>query len=188
MNIVELIENNRPNFNTDFFEHVIFRNHDSQNETLKGSLGEGYVRYWLLGIAGIDIFDINLNNDFYSEDIGFRKSQNGGIIIRNKSTRIEQEYDEIFEHESKVYTVEVKSGKLNGVEAKLTDKVNMSKDVYGSDFGGLLLFFPIFFNSQQQKIRIQENNPDVRCIDLGYKKKQMIEMCDKYRQWISRNR
>ncbi len=187
MGIVELLEESRPEFNQDFFNYVVFNNIGSKNETLKGSIGEGYVRYWLLGIEGLKVFSMS-KIDYFDERFKFKLSKNKGIIIRNQRDGIEQEYDLIFRFDNRVYAVEVKSGKLNGVAQKLPGKINMLKNVYGNDFGDFLLFFPMYLNRQDDALRIENEHTLVKCIDIGYKKKQLDKICDLYRQRMSSSR
>jgi hypothetical protein len=135
---------------------------------VKGRIAETMVRIWISRCKGIIIDD-----DFPRAANGYRLEKNHSGIIVYRGNLTVHEYDFLAFYQDLPLIVEVKSLKLNGVEAKIPRALKIGKEIYQAEEIGMLLFFPAYTNKQRDKRRIEQNFPSVRCVDLGYKKKQI---------------
>jgi len=72
--------------------------------------------------------------------------------------------------------VEVKSLKLNGLTRKIPRALEIGRELFDTDDIGMLIFMPFYTNRQLEIAELQQH-PGVRCVDLGYKKKRLKDIC-----------
>ena len=142
---------------------------------VRGRLAEGMVGQWLDGCNGV------------SFEHGVPKRVNGYAVEQKGAGRIKiyttadgkrkdiHEYDFLLTHEGKPVMAEVMSLKLNGFAGSgvVERGFRLGEELFGTDDLGMLVFFPHYTNKQAAAAKIEAMHPNVRCVDLGYKKKQM---------------
>ncbi|MDA3855152.1 MAG: hypothetical protein PF569_02750 [Candidatus Woesearchaeota archaeon] len=143
-----------------------------KDETLNKSLFvEEYVREWLNRcnfLQKIRTAEPNKKRLYLEENEG------GSIHVRKGEGILKFEFDDLICHDGINYVVEVKSQNLNGYKKKMPFVLEASKQLFGNNSGGILLFMPLYRNpSKQETINSikEEFNGDVNFVDLRYTKK-----------------
>lgn len=124
---------------------------------------------------------IMLDTDFPRRVNGYVFEQHDGhVIVRDSTTgRHVHEYDFLVRSpDGAPGIVEVKALKLRGIESKLLRGARIASELYGRSVE-TIIFFPAYGNKQEDRARL-ERMPLVRCVDLGYKKKQLERFVARY--------
>lgn len=176
MSLIEMIERERIRFS----EIPITVRLILKDETLNKALFvEEYVREWLNRcdfIKKIRTAEPNKKKLYLEENIG------GSVNCRKGEGILKFEFDDLICHDGKYYIVEVKSQKLNGYVKKMPFVIEASKELFGENSGGILLFMPLYRNPSKTETMNSikaEFNGDVNCIDLRYTKKDFKTFFEK---------
>jgi len=142
---------------------------------VKGSIAHRLTEQWLSRCSGV-VFD----QDFPRRINGYSLERRGsGIVVYEHRTPI-HEYDILLSHDGQPVIVEVKSLKLNGLEAKIPQALRIGRDIYQTQNVLMLVFFPFYTNKIADAERVQETHPEVRCVNLGYKKKHIWQAVQRF--------
>jgi hypothetical protein len=178
MGLVELINANRISLPEIPLEII---KPDGLNEgIIKGAIAEKLVEIWLSNTPDIT-FDQELPRNVNGYKL-YPKSHGIGVYEKDKMIH---EYDFLVYHKSSPIIVEVKSLKLNGVINKIERGFKIAQEIYDRQDISMLLFFPMYTNKIKDAEKIEEQFPNVHCIDLGYKKKQLNNTLKRYYQYLS---
>ncbi|MFW6013841.1 MAG: hypothetical protein ACOCQG_01585 [Candidatus Nanoarchaeia archaeon] len=146
---------------------------------IKGSIAEEMVRDWLSRIYGLKPEKRlpKYCNDYMMEE------NNPSILISRLNYEGKKHHkadiDQLIHYKSRLYAVEVKSMKLNGVQSKIKEKIEYTQMFYDKRVN-MLLFFPFYTNKEKHINALEKDFPNLTCIDTGYKKKQINNMIEKY--------
>jgi len=102
------------------------------------------------------------------------------IMKGDKRVRTKVEYDMLVFYKDMPVVVQVKSMKQWGLYQKIGNSLKTAQQLYGTKEVGMLAFFPFYTNWQKYPQMVEKNNPEVRCIDLGYNKKQLQEAMNRF--------
>ena len=58
--------------------------------------------------------------------------------------------------------------------------LRIGRDIYQTQNVLMLVFFPFYTNKIADAERIQETHPEVRCVNLGYKKKHIWQAVQRF--------
>ncbi len=180
MTLVELLELNRIGLTELDLRTVMPRNTQDPMD-VKGSIAQRLTEEWLSRCQGI-IFD----EDFPRRVNGYSLEIRGSGIAVYERGKVVHEYDFLIIYNGQPVIVEVKSLKLNGLEAKIPRALSIGRSVYGVDDVQMLVFFPFYTNKVADAERIQANHPEVRCVNLGYKKRQLCAAMKRFYQQLDR--
>lgn len=133
---------------------------------VKGCMAERLVFQWLQR-CGVE-FDTGFPRN--SKGHSWVQAQHGILVFKGK--RIVHEYDFLVAYQGTRYVVEVKSLKLNGVAEKIPRALELASELYDGDVR-MLLFFPMYTNKVADAQVIENMYPQVICVNIGYKKKQL---------------
>jgi hypothetical protein len=78
-----------------------------------------------------------------------------------------------FHYEGMPYVGQVKCKKLRGIEDRIEQGLRLAREAYQTDVK-MLVFFPHTNGKADDAIRIHERFPDARCLDMGYKNRQLF--------------
>ena len=174
--LVQKIEKARISIDDTPFNQVNPSNRYNTAE-VKGRIAETMVKRWLENCPSIS-FDQNLPRRVN----GYNLTQTNGGVLVCEGTRHVCEFDFLVLYENKPTLVEVKSLKLKGIEYKIPRILRVGREIYEGHNIGMLLFFPFYANKQKEAQRITERFDNLRCINLGYKKKQLNSATTVFKQ------
>ncbi|MCK5107368.1 MAG: hypothetical protein KAQ83_01455 [Nanoarchaeota archaeon] len=140
---------------------------------VRGRLAERHVYEWLQR-AGFQFYGNS------PKQVGEYKlvQTNGGIVVYKSGQQI-HEFDFLGELDGQKLIVEVKSLKLHGFSGKVDRALSIADKIYDAETG-LLLFFPMYGTKVNSAKQLEEKYSRVRCVDIGFNKKQLKRMERKY--------
>ena len=145
---------------------------------IKGAIAEHLVREWIDRCPDLEHFTgwpRNVNG--YS----VRELPSGIVVFEGDQTKVE--YDSVVSHQGNIALIEVKSLRLNGVEGKIENALKIGRKIFPEAKGvGMLICFPHYSNKAADARIIEASHTNVRCVDLGYKKKQLMSALQTYCQ------
>jgi hypothetical protein len=172
MDLETVLRDNRIRLDEIDFSTIISCN-DCDPRIIRGKIGEELVRQWLARC------DVEFDEDFPRSSNGylFEQRDNGIFVLESGITR--HGYDFLFRWERKPYIAEVKSLRIRDIADKVDRALSYARQLYQAD-PTMLVFFPVTCNSQEDIENLTQQHPSVRCIDMGYKLKQLREAIGHY--------
>ncbi|MBI5390617.1 hypothetical protein HZB02_03955 [Candidatus Woesearchaeota archaeon] len=167
MTLVDLLEEHRVTLADVPLPELRQYSFKDEPSLLRGHIAYVMVREWLKRIPPLS-FEVPSAN-------GYRLEQTNEGIVVWEGKRTVHEYDFLLRYEDVPYIVEVKSLKLNGFIGKIDHALEIGREIFQQDVG-MLIFAPFYTNKKRDAERIEEKYQRVKCIDLGYKKKQLMKM------------
>ena len=180
MNITEKLRQQllvtRPNLNS--LELSLVKPENVYNDmNIRGRIAEALVYKWLSSVP------VDFINEFPETPDGAKwKKTPHGIVVSSGFTK--REFDFVFNYEGSPFIAEVKSLDINGITSKIPESISIAQDYFQTDVS-MILFFPIYSNKVNDKIQIEEQFPQVKCVDIGYKKKQLKNCLIKYHKMLA---
>lgn len=158
-------------------------NEREQADDIHGSLAENLTGAWLAKCAAVS-FDVDVPrrvNGWYLDHTG--RNQWGGVMVRRRHEHgwPVTEYDFLIFFDGRPYIVEAKARKVRpkpenrrySFAEKLIRKRDIARHVYGRGDIGAALFVPFFTYGRERREQLQLAVPELECVDLGYKPKQL---------------
>ena len=133
-----------------------------------GAVAEQLVEFWLKDSGLVTQQDIPEDSEDY---LVARKGSNLVVYSLETGDTL-HEFDGIVEYLQRPYVVEVKSQRLNGISGKIPRGLKIASELTGHDDPGFLLFMPLYANKIRDAKRLEEMFPQLRCVDLGYTRRQ----------------
>ena len=156
---------------------------NNYDETVRGCLAETMARMWLSRCEGVQF-----EEDLPKKVNGYRVERTPqGILVLNDQRHI-HEFDDVVWYEGQPVVCEVKSLKLNGIQSKISRGMELAEEIYVGHKPQMLLFFPFTSNKIQDARRIEEDFPQVRCVTLGYRRKELIATLREYQREYGKRR
>lgn len=174
MTLVDLLELARISL-TDLDLRTVTPTNINDPMDVKGSIAQRLTEEWLSRCPEV-VFD----QDFPRRVNGYLLERRSAGIVVCERGRVIHEYDFLIMQQGVPIIVEVKSLKLNGVQFKIPRALNIGRNVYGTQDIKMLIFFPAYTNKLADARDLQERFPEVRCVDLGYKKKQLWQSVQRF--------
>lgn len=168
MKLVDMLEKERIRFeDIEITPDLIIE----ENLLNKALFVEIYVRKWLEKCDFLKkVRSVKPNKKrLYLQENGY-----GSVNLLKGDGILKFEFDDLIEHKSINYIVEVKSQKLNGYSRKIPHVIEAGKKLFGENSGGILIFMPLYKNPMKTKTikSIKDKfNGDVNFVDLRYTKK-----------------
>ena len=172
MDLLEQIELNRPTLD-DVDNSRVHPTNISDYLDVQGRIAEQFVRQWL-GDSG---FNFCGNFEDHNKNYLINFLANGVVVSVN--SRNVCEFDFVGTYLDKPYVVEVKSSHLNGFTKKANLVYSVAEELFGTDVN-LLLFSPHSLNKNKQLKLLSERNHSIKCINMGYKLKQLHKAIDRF--------
>lgn len=168
-NLIKILEQHRLHISE--VPKTIWDINFSRDESdIKGKISEQFVQYWFKKIKEVQFLNENnkINENKYSITY-----EHHNIKVYNKTMQHQiSEFDSVIFFNDKPFIVEVKSQKLRGFESKIEKYIHIGRELFNTEDIGLLLFAPFYSSKVKDLERIENQHENVKCIDLGYKKKQ----------------
>ncbi len=172
MDLETVLRDNRIKLDEIDFSTIISCN-DCDPRIIRGKIGEELVRQWLTRC------EVDFDEDFPRSCNGylFEKRDNGIFVLESGITR--HGYDFLFRWEGEPYIAEVKSLKIRDFADKVDRAFTYARKLYRTE-PTMLVFFPVTCNKEKDIAELTQHHPSVRCIDMGYKLKQLREAIGDY--------
>ena len=145
---------------------------------IRGAIAEHLVREWINKCLGAEHYS-GWPKQVSSYNI--RELPSGIVVFEEGQTKME--YDFVISYDGGIVLFEVKSLRLNGVEGKLERALELSKEIFPDvEDIGMIVCFPIYANKVVDAQKMEAAHPNVRCLDLGYRRKQLNSATREYCQ------
>ena len=151
----------------------------SDREEVKGRLAEQLMFQWIDSCPDVELAGVS-GRRFGEYRCVLRP---GGICLEKNGRRV-VEYDFVVDFDGELTVIEVKSLKLNGISERIP-RILEYGSVFTGEEVGLVVAFPMYTNKAADAKILERRFPNVKCLDTGYKKKQLLRGVDAFYRSLS---